>query len=135
MPRTTSRHRLLRMSSGYVRSFLRRASVKAVPAYCPAVRRGGPSMVRGETMVVSTASWTPPKLEPFATTSMRGSSCLWMWSRFKSVTKVLVVTHAPASRHMRAAARSGFGESLIARTLRGGRHKCQERDGTGSDEL
>ena len=34
MPRTMSRHRRLRMSSGYARSFLRRASVKAVPAYC-----------------------------------------------------------------------------------------------------
>ena len=29
----------------------------------------------------------------------------------------------------------GFGGSLIARTLRGGRHKCEECDGTGSDEL
>ena len=91
----------------YVRSFLRRASVKAVPAYCPALRRGWPSLVRGETMVVSTASWAPPQMgRPFAITSMRRSSCLWMWSRFKSVSKVLVVTRAPASRHMRAAARS-----------------------------
>ena len=107
MPRTTRRHRWLRMSSGYVRSFLRRASVKAVPAYCPALRRGWPSLVRGETMVVSTASWAPPQMgRPFAITSIRRSSCLWMWSRFKSVSKVLVVTRAPASRHMRAAARS-----------------------------
>ena len=29
----------------------------------------------------------------------------------------------------------GLGESLIARTLRDGRHKYQKRDGTGSDEL
>ena len=58
-------------------------------------------------MVVSTASWAPPQMgRPFAITSMRRSSCLWMWSRFKSVSKVLVVTRAPASRHMRAAARS-----------------------------
>ena len=56
MPRTTSRHRRLWRSSGYVRSFLRRASVNAVPAYCPALRRGCPSLVSGETMVVSTAS-------------------------------------------------------------------------------
>ena len=63
MPRAMRRHRRLRMSSGYVRSFLRRASVKAVPAYCPALRRGWPSLVRGETMVVSTASWAPPKWE------------------------------------------------------------------------
>ena len=128
------------MSSGYVRSFLRRASVKAVPAYCPALRRGRPSLGRGETMVVSTASWAPPQIgRPFAITSMRRSSCLWMWSRFKFVNKVLMVTRAPASRHMRAAARStgahGFGGSLIARTLRGGRHRCQECDGTGSEEL
>ena len=40
MPRTTSRHRRLWRSSGYVRSFLRRASINAVPAYCPALRRG-----------------------------------------------------------------------------------------------
>ena len=107
MPRTTRRQRRLRMSSGYVRSFLRRASISAVAAYCPALRRGCPSRVRGETMVVSTASWAPPQTgRPFAITSMRRSSCLWMWSRFKSVSKVFVVTRAPASRQMRAAARS-----------------------------
>ena len=73
-------HRRLRMNSGYVRSFLRRASVKAVPAYCPALRRGWPFLVRGETMVVSTARWAPPQMaRPFAITSMRRSSCLWMW--------------------------------------------------------
>ena len=55
-------------------------------------------------MVVSTASWAPPEMgRPFAITSMRRSSCLWMWSMFKSVSKVLVVTRAPACR---AAARS-----------------------------
>ena len=98
MPRTTRRHRWLRKSSGYVRSFLRRASVKAVPAYCPALRCGWPSLVWSETVVVSTASWAPLQIgRPFAITSMRRSSCLWMWSRFKSVSKVLVVTRAPAS--------------------------------------
>ena len=107
MPRTTSRHRRLWRSSGYVRSFLRRASINAVPAYCPALRRGCPSLVSGETMVVSTASWAPPQTgRPFAITSMRRSFCRWMWSRFKSVSRVLVVTRAPASRHMRAVARS-----------------------------
>ena len=96
MPKTTRRHRRLRMNSGYVRSFLRRVSVKVVPAYCPALRRGWPSVVRGENMVVSTASWAPPEMgRPFAITSMRRSSCLWMWS-MKSVSKVLVVTRAAA---------------------------------------
>ena len=91
----------------YIRSFLRRASVKAVPAYCTALPRGWLSLVRNETMVVSTASWAPPQMgRLFAITSMRRSCCLWMWSRFKSVSKVLVVTRAPASRHTRAAARS-----------------------------
>ena len=37
MPRTTRRHRWLRKSSGYVRSFLRRASVKAVARPCAVV--------------------------------------------------------------------------------------------------
>ena len=86
MPRTTSRHRRLWKSSGYVRSFLRRVSVNAVPAYCPALRRGCPSLVSGETMVVSTASWAPPQTgRPFAITPMRRSSCRWMWSRYVKV--------------------------------------------------
>ena len=75
-----------------------RASVNAVPAYCVALRRRCPSRVSGETMVVSTASWAPPQTgRPLAITSMRRSFCLWMWSKFKSVSNVLVVTRAPAS--------------------------------------
>ena len=85
MPRTTRRHRRLRMSSGYVRSFLRRASVKADPAYCPALRRGWPSLVRGETMVVSTASWAPPQMgRPFAIIGYwpLAKSSWTFWSQF-----------------------------------------------------
>ena len=91
MPRTTRRHRRLRMSSGYVRSFLRRASVKVVPAILPG---SAPWLaISGEGRNyggVNCYSWAPPQMgRPFAITSMRRSSCLWMWSRFKSVSKEL----------------------------------------------
>ena len=69
---------------------------QAVPAYCPALRRGWPSLVRGETMVVSTANSAPPQMErPFAITSMRRSSCLWMWSGFKFVRTGTGVPNSP----------------------------------------
>ena len=50
MPTTTSlsRHRRLCMDElGAARSFARRTSINVVPAYCPALRRGCPSQVRG----------------------------------------------------------------------------------------
>ena len=63
--------------------------------------------VRGETRVASTAIWHPPhKGKPFAMTSIRRSSRVWTLGMFKSATRVWVVTLAPASRQMRAAARS-----------------------------
>ena len=93
MPRTTRRHRRLRMSSGYVRSFLRRAS----SCILPGLRRGWPSRVRGETMVVSTASWAPPKWEGRLRSLQCGDRLVCGCGQgFKSVSKVLVVTRAPS---------------------------------------
>ena len=43
---------------------------------------------------------------PLAMTSIRRSSCWWRWLMLRSLTLVLVVTRAPASRHMRAVAPS-----------------------------
>ena len=55
--------------------------------------------------MVSMASWTPPQRgSPLAMTSILRSSCRWMLSMFKSMSRVLVVTRAPASRQTRAAA-------------------------------
>ena len=57
--------------------------------------------------MVSTASWAPWKSgNPFAMTSMRRLSTRSTEGRFRSVSKVFVVTRAPASRHILAAARS-----------------------------
>ena len=90
-----------------VNSLLVAAGIQAAPAYLPFRRRGCPSRVRGETSVVSTASWHPPKSgKPLAMTSIRRSSKRWTLGMFKSATLVLVVTRAPASRQIRAAARS-----------------------------
>ena len=51
------------MSSGYVRSFLRRATVRTAPSICAAPGLADPSQWSGETSVVSTASCIPPKKE------------------------------------------------------------------------
>ena len=51
------------------------------------------------------ASWTPPQGgSPLAMTSILRSSCRWMLSMFKSMSRVLVVTRAHASRQTLAAA-------------------------------
>ena len=51
------------------------------------------------------ASWTPPQRgSPLAMTSILRSSCRWMLSMFKSMSRVFVVTRAPASRQTLAAA-------------------------------
>ena len=72
---TVSRQRFDLHSSGYVRSLARLAVSKAAPAVRPPALRGRPAAVRGETSVVSTASWAPPHSgRPLAMTSMRRSS-------------------------------------------------------------
>ena len=89
--RTTSLHRLERSSSGYVRSLDLRASWSAAPAYWPARLRGWLEEVKGDTRVVSTASCAPPHNgSPLAITSILLSSCRWMWSRLRSLRRVLV---------------------------------------------
>ena len=106
-------------NSGYVRSFARLASLNAVPAYAayvPALLLGWPLLVRGETRVVSMASWVPfHSGSPFAITSIRLSSWWWTAWIFKSAMRVFVVTLAPASRQMRAAACSR-GPPLLRNT-------------------
>ena len=98
MARTTSLHLLERRSSGYVRSLALRASWSAAPAYWPARLRGWLEEVKGDTRVVSTASCAPPHNgSPLAITSILLSSCRLMWSRLRSLRRVLVVTLAPAS--------------------------------------
>ena len=107
MARTTSLHLLERRSSGYVRSLDLRASWSAAPAYWPARLRGWLEEVKGDTRVVSTASCAPPHNgSPLAITSILLSSCRLMWSRLRSLRRVLVVTLAPASRQTLAAALS-----------------------------
>ena len=106
--RTTSLHRLERRSSGYVRSLDLRASWSAAPSYWPARLRGWLDEVKGDTKGVSTASCAPPHNNgsPLAITSILLSSCRLMWSRLRSLRRVLVVTLAPASRQTLAAALS-----------------------------
>ena len=99
--RTTSLHRLERRSSGYVRSLDLRASWSAAPAYWPARLLGWLDEVKGDTKVVSTASCAPPHSgRPLAMTSILLSSCRLMWSRLRSLRRVLVVTLAPAPRQI-----------------------------------
>ena len=105
-PRTTRRERPCPNSSGYVRSVAWRARRRAAPWHWPWCRRGWPVEASGDTRVVSTASWEPfQRGRPFAITSIRRSS--WRVAPvFKSRTKTLVLTRAPASLQIRAAARS-----------------------------
>ena len=97
---------------------------------------GTPSRVSGDTRVVSTASWFPPhKGRPLAMTSILLSSWRSRCSRLRSTRRVFVVTRAPASLHMRAAAGSR-APPVVARVQtahkpRGGRQEGLERDGTG----
>ena len=61
----------------------------------------------GDTKVVSTASWLPPHIgSPLAMTSIRRSSTLDRFWMLRSASRVLVVTLAPPSLQMRAAALS-----------------------------
>ena len=88
-----------------VRALLLRASWSAAPAYWPARLRGWLDEVKGDTQVVSTASCAPAHHgSPLAITSILLSSCRLMWSRLRSLRRVLVVTLAPASRQTLAAA-------------------------------
>ena len=74
---------------------------------------------------VSTASWHPPQSgSPLAMTSIRQSSKRWTLGMFKSATLVLVVTRAPASRQIRAAARSNGPPDCV-----GGRIAHRPSDG------
>ena len=103
---TVSRQRFDLHSSGYVRFLARLAVSQAAPAVRPPALRGRPAAVRGETSVVSTASWAPAHSgRPLAMASMRRLS--WRaGSTFKSLTSTLRATAAPASLRARAVARS-----------------------------
>ena len=101
---------------GNVRSFLLLASCNVARANRPARLRGCPSRVRGETRVMSIASCVPPhKVRPLAVTSMRRPSGRVECSMRKSVSRVLVVIRAPASRHILAVAPAHPGLGTAAR--------------------
>ena len=119
-----------------MRSLFLLASLRAVPLYCPPRMRGCPARVRGETKVVSTASCALPHSgRPLAMTLILLSSWVSTWSMLRSMILVLVVTLAPASLQILAAARSrgflGCVRSLLGHKLHGGRQTGQELDGTG----
>ena len=113
--RTVSRQRLDLHSSGYVRS-LARLAAKAAPAVRPPALRGRPAAVRGETSVVSTASWAPPHNgRPLAMTSMRRSS--WRaGSTFTSPTSTFRALHTREVCTATASGRSQWqGQAKSAR--------------------
>ena len=94
-------------SSGYVRSFRRRAFSRASPFFSAAPRIALPSRCRGHTNVVSMANWAPPwRGGPSATTSKRLLSTTLCWNRSKSRTKTFERTRSPPSRQTLAAADS-----------------------------
>ena len=99
---TTNRARPGRPTSfGYLRSFRCRAACKATPSAM--VRRGSPSAWRVLTMVVSTASCTPPKRgsPPATTSSLRPSPAIGS-ATSRSRSRTFVATRPPASRQVRA---------------------------------
>ena len=103
---TTRRARPPPTISGYVLSLARRAMRSADPDVVRWWRRGWAWDVSGETKVVSMANCAPfQRGSPFAITSIRRSSVRVLWV-FKSLRRTLVHTEAPASRQMRAMARS-----------------------------
>ena len=94
-----------------------------------------PSRVSGDTRVVYCELVPPHKGRPLAMTSILLSSWRSRCSRLRSTRRVFVVTRAPASLHMRAAARSMAPPVLAkvqtAHKPRGGRQEGLECDGTG----
>ena len=96
--RTTRRQRAPPTSSGYVRSLACRAARNAGdPGWRP-WGRGSPELVKGETIVVSTASCAPLcRGSPCAITSIRRLSSRFVLETFRSDTKTFVATRAPAS--------------------------------------
>ena len=111
--RTTRRHRpeVQKYAEIWVSALLSPAH-RVAPAVRLPSRRNSPFADKGETRVVSTATWTlPHRDKPFAMTSVRRSSCR-EGTKLRSGTKTLV---APASRQTRAAARPS-GAPLARRT-------------------
>ena len=116
-PKTTRRHRPRppSCSSGYVRCLRRAACSSASPGRASAPGLACPSRRTGLTNVVSTAICAPcHRGRPLATTSILRPSVAGA-SRLRSRRAMLVATRAPASRQMRAAARSR-GPALCAST-------------------
>ena len=102
---------------------------------------GCPALVRGDTNVVSTASWAPwCNGRPLAMTSMRRLSKRSTDGTFKSESNVWVVTLGPTSRHTLAAARSNASPRLPktpdwAQAARWSPRRSLECDGIGRFEL
>ena len=108
IPKTTKRARLRGpTSSGYVRSFLRRALCKTTTSMFSAPLCGDPSQWRALTTAASTTNWQPPNRgSPSTTTSNLRASAARGSSKSKSRTMTLVVTLPPASRQTLAVALS-----------------------------
>ena len=89
--RTTRQHLFDPASSGYVRSLFCRAVCNAAPAYWPPRRRGCAAPVKGETSVVSMASWEPcHNGSPVAVTSMVRSSTRWTAGTLRLARRVCI---------------------------------------------
>ena len=92
-------------SSGYVRSFLLLATASAAPSVSAVPGRADPSQCNVKINVVSIASRAPPNNgSPSATISNRRASPGLGAARSISQTMTFVVTRAPPSRHILAAA-------------------------------
>ena len=89
MASTMRRHLCALTSSGLLRSLDRRAWARAAPVKTPCRRRGWLLEVRGETNVVSTASWPPWKRgNLLAMTSMRRLSTRLTEGMFRCESRV-----------------------------------------------
>ena len=122
----------------WVSSFLARSGcLQRGPSTVVLRGRGAPFLRRGDTMVVSMASWAPwCSGKPSATTSKRLVSGRFRGRRSMSRIITLVDTLAPASLHTRAAADSRAyprrPNTQPARKLHGDGHESQVEGHTGS---
>ena len=76
----------LAVSSGYVRSFRRRAASRATPSLRAALRRASPFAWSALTTVVSTANWTPPKNGESIDHNFQTACIMHIWSSQIHVT-------------------------------------------------
>ena len=133
-PKTTNLQRRLRRSSGYVCSFLRRASRRAAPAKVPPVALApllASVVIRGSYPL--RVGSPPHNGRPLAMTSILLASWRSRCSRLRSTTRVFVVTRAPALCGLLPVPGPPpvVARVQTAHKPRGGRQEGLERDGTG----